>query len=207
MSNFPADPYSDKVDAFPCWAAIPRQSMQTVWTELHRTEKSRKDMVDRLKKVDQKAWLAICRERACVGIDLKTWFPLIRMLALESNEEEIKDACPLPERGGDDDAIEMARQVLLEAVRGELEIDDVERVRAANMILRMKSTKISDNVINVTTGVPRDEKPSITNSSNRVFEYEGDCGSGENGESGFGGIEGINRTGEARGGEEDYSSS
>lgn len=156
MPNFPSDPYGEKVDAFPCWVAMPRQAMCTVWAELHRTERSRKNTVERLKQVDSKVWLAICREKACANIDLKVWMPVIRMLALECSEEEIKEACAIPETE-DDDCIELAKKVLKDAVRGVLEIDDAERVRAANMILRMGVTKVTDNVINIMTGVPRNE--------------------------------------------------
>lgn len=208
MPNFPGDPYGEKVDPFPCWVALPKQAMQTVWMELHRTEKSRANMIEKLRKIDNKAWMAICREKVCVGIDLKLWMPIIRGLALDCSDEEIKDMCPLPILDDEDDCIEMAKKVLKDAVRGNLEIDDNERVKAANMILRMKVTKISDNIINVDTGVPRHEKNTNNTSSASVLQqYTGVGGIGDDGAAGSKGVSEIARSGEAGRGEEDFSQS
>ena len=172
MPNFPADPDSEDVDLFPCWAVMPKASMDIVYSRLHGTEKSRHDMVGRLKEVDPKAWLSICRDRACVNVDLGKWLPLMRLLALECTADEIKAACPLPSAEDADD-LDAARQVLRRAVAGTLEITDNDRVKAALALIKLGPKGSSDTTIQVVTGVPREET-SINPSTDELFSVQGD---------------------------------
>ena len=91
-------------------------------------------------------------------MDLGKWGNVVRMLALDCSEEEIREACPLPEVDEDADAMVLAKKILYRAVNGELDIDDNERIKAAQMILRLGPAKsASENTtINITTGVPRE---------------------------------------------------
>lgn len=172
MANFPADPDSETVDAFPCWAIMPKASMDIVYSRLHGTEKSRHDMVVRLKKVDPKAWLAICRERACINMDVNKWLPLMRLMALECTADELKAACRLP-TAQDEDDLDTARMVLRRAVAGTLEITDNDRVKAALALIKLGPKGSTDTTIKVVTGVPREET-SPDSSADRVLPLQGD---------------------------------
>lgn len=154
--KYPADPDNDEVDLAPCWEIVPRQSMETIWKRLHENERVRTENLERLKKVKSSAWLAICRAGECVNVDLTKWLPLIRLLAVDAPIGELKRACPLEELD-DEDALKMARDILRKAVSGKLDITDNERVKAALSLLKMPDSKTGDTIVNVMTGVPRDE--------------------------------------------------
>ena len=152
-------PYDDPVPSHPCWANIPRSAMDAAWKELHKDYQSRANTIKQLKKIDQKAWISIIREKACIAMDMVKWGNVVRMLALDCSEEEIRDACPLPENEDEDDAMSLARKLLYRAVKGELDIDDKAMFAAAQMVIRLKLGKTDETgntTINVNTGVTRD---------------------------------------------------
>jgi hypothetical protein len=133
--------------------------MDAAWKELHRDYQSRANTIRQLKKIDTKAWISIVREKACIAMDMKAWGNVVRMLALDCSEDEIRDACPLPENEDEDDAMTLAKKLLYRAVKGEMDLDDKGRFAAAQMIIRLKVGKTDESgntTINVNTGVPRE---------------------------------------------------